>query len=99
VAEGYPFLNFTITGKALVMADSSLFSVIDNIVRNAVIHGKADTFEVSINRREDTCEVLIADNGTGIPTRSGRDLRRGVHIRRNRTYGLGLHIVKRVMET
>ncbi len=100
VAEGYPFLDFTITGKAIVMADSSLFSVIDNIVRNAVIHGKADKFEVTINRREDTCEVLIADNGSGIPDEVREKIfDEGFIYGETGHTGLGLHIVKRVMET
>ena len=100
VAEGYPFLDFAITGKALVMADSSLFSVIDNIVRNAVIHGKADTFEVTINRREDACEVLIADNGSGIPGEIREKIfEEGFIYGETGHTGLGLHIVRRVMET
>ncbi|MBW2595686.1 MAG: HAMP domain-containing protein [Deltaproteobacteria bacterium] len=67
VIKNYPSIDFEIEGEARVMADDSLSSVIDNIVRNAVIHGKADKITITTGRERDMCEVRIADNGTGIP--------------------------------
>jgi len=99
VADGYPSVTFVIRGKAQVMADDALFSVIDNIVRNAVIHGKTDRIEVVISRQEEMCEVRIADNGSGIPD----DIKETIFEERFRhgdtsQTGLGLHIVKKAME-
>jgi len=99
IAGDYPFVDIKIKGKAQVMADDSLFSVIDNIARNAVIHGKADRIEVTIGRENDMCEVRIADNGTGIPDEIKEAIfEEGfIHGDTGQT-GLGLHIVKKAME-
>ena len=99
IAKSYPFINIKIKGKAHVLADDVLVSVIDNITRNAVIHGKADTIEVAIERRNDLCEVRIADNGTGIEDDVKETIfdEGFVHGETGHT-GLGLHIVKKAME-
>ncbi|MDO9515552.1 MAG: PAS domain S-box protein, partial [Syntrophales bacterium] len=99
VARDYPSIDFKIKGKARVMADDSLFSVIDNIARNAITHGRADRIEVSIDRREEMCEVRIADNGSGIPDEIKEKIfEEGfIHGDTGQT-GIGLHIVKKAME-
>ena len=99
IAQSYPFVNMKIKGKAHVMADNALISVIDNITRNAVIHGKADTIEVTIEKQNDLCEVRIADNGTGIADDVKETIfdEGFVHGETGHT-GLGLHIVKKAME-
>ncbi|MDO9515665.1 MAG: PAS domain S-box protein [Syntrophales bacterium] len=99
VARDYPFIDVKIKGKAQVMADDSLFSVVDNIMRNAVIHGKADRIEVTIGWREGMCEVRIADNGSGIPDKiKGTIFEEGFKYGETGHTGLGLHIVKKALE-
>jgi len=101
IAGNYPFITIKVKGRgrAQVMADDSLFSVLDNIARNAVIHGKADRIEVAINRREDMCEVRIADNGVGIPDEIKETIFEEGFIHGDTGHtGLGLHIVKKAME-
>lgn len=99
IDQNYPFLDMRIKGRAQVMADDSLFSVIDNIARNAVIHGKANRIDVTINRRDDICEVRIADNGQGIEDGIKETIFEEGFVRGDTgNTGLGLHIVKKAME-
>ena len=99
VAKDYPSVDFVIKGNAQVMADDSLFSVIDNIVRNAIIHGRADRIAVAVDRREEICAVSIADNGSGIPDEIKEAIfEEGFRHGDTGQTGLGLHIVKKAME-
>ncbi|MBN2397246.1 MAG: PAS domain S-box protein [Deltaproteobacteria bacterium] len=99
VAGNYPSIRCVIKGRARVMAHESLFSVVDNIIQNAVIHGGADRIDVTIVRRDDVCEVRIADNGSGIPDEIKETIfEEGViHGDAGHT-GLGLHVVRKAME-
>jgi signal transduction histidine kinase len=82
------------------MADESLHSVIDNLVRNAVIHGKTDRISVDISNLGNTCDVRIADYGVGISDDiKGKIFEEGFTYGETGQTGLGLHIVKKAMET
>ena len=99
VIRNYTFIDFKIKGKAQVMADDSLSSVIDNIIRNAVNHGKADRITITTGKERDMCEVRIADNGTGIPDEiKGKVFEEGFVYGDTGHTGLGLHIVEKAME-
>ena len=67
VVKNYPDIQFNIKGDCTVLCDGAIYSVIDNIVRNAVIHGKTDKIDISIHDKDDNCEMRIADYGKGIP--------------------------------
>jgi len=67
VIETYPVIAFNIDGECQVLADESLNSVIDNIIRNAIVHGKTDRIDIKIGGRGEYCEIRIADYGVGIP--------------------------------
>jgi PAS domain S-box-containing protein len=99
VAGGYPSVHIAIKGKARVMADDALFSVMDNIIHNAVVHGKADRIEVTIGRREDMCEVRIADNGSGIADEIKEAIFEEGFVYGDVGHtGLGLSMVRKVMK-
>ena len=99
VAGNYSFIDIKIKGKARVVADDSLFSVIDNIMRNAVIHGKADRIEATIRKKNDMFEVRIADNGSGIAAEIKETIFEEGFMHGDTGHtGLGLHIVKKAME-
>ncbi len=100
VAEGYPFIDIRISGQAQVMADDAIYSVIDNIICNAVAHGMADRIEITITEKEDTwCVVCIADNGAGIADEMKENIFDEGFIQGERgNTGLGLHIVRKTME-
>jgi len=100
VIKNYPFIDFDIKGKARVMADDSIASVIDNIIRNAVIHGKADKITITTGKERDMCEVRIADNGTGIPDDIKKKIfEEGFKYGDTGNTGIGLHIVEKAMES
>ncbi len=98
VIEDYPSMAFEIEGRAQVVGDDSLRSVIDNIVRNAVIHGKADRIVITIGSAGDMCEVRIADNGRGIPDEiKEKAFEEGFSYGDTGHNGIGLHIVEKAM--
>ncbi len=98
--ENYPSTAFKIKGDCQVMADDSISSVIDNIVANAIAHGKADSIAIKIHEAMGMCEVRIADNGTGIPDEiKEKVFDEGFMHGDNAHTGIGLHIVKKAMES
>jgi PAS domain S-box-containing protein len=92
-------IPISITGDATVLADAALHPVIDNIVRNAVVHGGTDRIDVSISAMDGQCEVRIADTGSGIPDHVKERVfeERFSHGGQAGT-GLGLYIVKKTVE-
>ena len=100
VIKNHPSIDFDIKGKARVMADDSIASVIDNIIRNAVIHGKADKITITTGKERDMCEVRIADNGTGIPDDIKKKIfEEGFKYGDTGHTGIGLYIVEKAMES
>jgi PAS domain S-box-containing protein len=88
-----------IKGEVTALADDALISVFDNIIRNAVVHGKASEIEVKMENKGNMCEIRIADNGSGIPDEI-KDMifEEGFSYGDNRGSGLGLYIVRKTVE-
>ncbi|WMW25726.1 MASE3 domain-containing protein [Methanolobus sediminis] len=98
ISKEFP-VKINISGYCSVKADSGLHSVIGNIIQNAVIHGKADTIDISMDSKEDYCELRISDNGSGIPDKiKERIFDEGFKYGKSGNTGLGLYIVKRIVE-
>lgn len=98
VTERYD-AEFHVKGDCLVMIDSAFFSVIDNIVSNALVHGSASRIDVNIDILNESCKIDISDNGTGIP----EDIRpyvfdEGFKYGKTGHTGFGLYIVKKTIE-
>lgn len=99
VIKNYPEIDFKITGQCKICTDEAIFSVLDNIIRNAVIHGKTKKIDIDILRTEKMCEVRIADYGIGIPDNiKDRIFEEGFSYGNHKSTGLGLYIVKKIME-
>jgi PAS domain S-box-containing protein len=100
VVASYPAIAFNIEGEGQVLADESLSSVIDNIISNAVVHGKTDSIDIKIEGRGEYCEIRIADYGVGIPEEVKEKIfeEKFAYGETGGT-GLGLYIVKKAMET
>jgi len=100
VIENYGSIKFTIEGKGRVLADETLGSVIDNIIRNAIDHGKTDRIDITIDKQQIFCEVRIADYGVGIPDKMKEKIfEEGFRYGGTGHTGLGLYIVKKAMES
>jgi PAS domain S-box-containing protein len=92
-------LDYSVEGDCEVMADEALESAFENIVRNAITHGKATRMDVSISCQEGSCVTRIADDGEGIPEDiRERIFERGFKHGPSGGTGLGLYLVKKMVE-
>ncbi|HUL39263.1 MAG TPA: PAS domain S-box protein, partial [Methanomassiliicoccales archaeon] len=97
VLRGY-MVDFSVDGEGSIFADDALPSAIDNIVRNAMVHGKADRIEARIWVKDGRCYLRIADNGIGIPEQvKGHVFDEGFSYGANAGTGLGLYLVTRAV--
>ncbi len=88
-----------INGNGNALADQALFSVFENIMRNAVIHGRTDRIDIDISSNNNECEIRIADYGKGVPDDiKGNIFEEGLSFGDSRGTGLGLYIVKKTVE-
>ncbi len=92
-------LKGDIKGECTIKADYALKTVFNNLIRNAVVHGKTDRIDITIKRINGFCEVRVADYGRGIPDEM-RDkvFEEGFTYGETGKTGLGLYIVKKVIE-
>jgi PAS domain S-box-containing protein len=92
-------VKYHIEGACHVDVDETFSSVIENLVGNSIFHGGADRLDVSIENEDGSCLVKITDNGKGINKEvQERIFEEGFSYGENRGTGLGLFIVKKVME-
>ncbi|MEA1906269.1 MAG: hybrid sensor histidine kinase/response regulator [Euryarchaeota archaeon] len=99
VMKSYPATTFNIKGDVHAMADESLSSVLDNIINNAVDHGKTDRIDITVGTVGEFCEIRIADYGSGIPDEIKEKIFEESFIySETGNTGLGLYIVRKIME-
>ncbi|MDD5778539.1 MAG: PAS domain-containing protein [Candidatus Thermoplasmatota archaeon] len=92
-------IDCTVEGDCIVLADDALYSVVDNLLVNAVEHGKATAMSVSITRDGGNCRVCFADNGKGVPGHvRDRVFEERFSYGESGGTGLGLYIVKKTVE-
>jgi|Deesub1362A_J573_1020465.scaffolds.fasta_scaffold03777_5 PAS domain S-box-containing protein len=88
-----------IRGDCSVMVNGAFSSVIDNIVRNAITHGKSENIEIDIENKDNICEIRIADFGEGIPDEiKDKIFDEGFKFGEAGNSGLGLYIVKKLID-
>jgi len=89
-------IDYTVNGNCMVLADDVLMSVIDNLVRNSIKHGKATKLKIDISKKGRGCFIRFADNGTGIPD----EIRDKIFDEGFSTSGtgLGLYITRKTLE-
>ena len=99
VIRNYPEIEFKVKGDCTVLADEAISSVIDNIVRNAIVHGKTKRIDITLTESKELCKIKIADYGIGIPDSiKKRIYEEGFSYGEVRSSGIGLYIVKKVIE-
>jgi PAS domain S-box-containing protein len=95
----YKSTGFHIDGSCQILADESFESVLENIINNAVIHGKTDKIDVMLEEKEDVCEIKIADYGVGIPDEiKDKIFQEDFKYGKTGKTGLGLYIVRKAVE-
>ncbi|MBN1390745.1 MAG: PAS domain S-box protein [Candidatus Thermoplasmatota archaeon] len=93
-------LKISIQGNCRVVADDALSSVFQNLISNAIIHGRASSMDVRISSGENTCTVEITDNGKGIPENIREMLFHGEFSWGDtKGSGIGLYITNKIMES
>ncbi len=99
VKKNYSNIAIHVQEDCKVLADEALISAINNIIDNAIIHGKTDKVDIVINSDKNICEISIIDYGKGIPEDlKSRIFEEGVSFGESAQTGLGLYIVKKTIE-
>ncbi len=92
-------LKGEVKGEGTIKADYALKTVLNNLVRNAVVHGETDRVDIMIEKVNGYCEIRIADYGKGIPDEiRDKVFEEGFAYGDTGKTGLGLYIVKKVVE-
>ena len=95
-------IDFRASAAPTVMGDALLLShATDNLLENAVRHGRGAPVQVSVSREGDAAVLVVADEGPGVTeatrTRLGESFYRGDAARTGEGSGLGLAIVAHVV--
>ena len=99
IKNNYLPLQIIVNGKAKIFADEALESVFDNLIRNAIIHGKADMVKITIEKKNEDCIIKVADNGNGIPDNiKDKIFEESFKYGVKGHTGLGLYSVQKIIE-
>ena len=101
ITINHPEIKIIISGnqKKDVLADEAMYSVFDNLISNAVIHGKADEIKIEISEKDEFCQITFTDNGVGIPLKvMPKIFEKGFHYGKTGYTGIGLYIVQKTIE-
>ena len=84
--------------RLLVTGGELLPMVFENLFRNIAEHtGPNATAEIAVSRVDDHAQILVSDNGPGIPEKiRGRLFQKGVSTRGG---GLGLYLARQILNT
>jgi signal transduction histidine kinase len=96
MAEQYPAASVETSGaaEAWVSAHEDLDVAVRNLVENAIVHNDgAGTVEVSVRRADETVEIVVADDGPGIPEHEIAVLDRLTETALEHSNGAGLWLV------
>lgn len=92
-------VKIDIQGDSTILADDLVYSVFDNLINNAVKHGKATEIVIDIENDRAYSFISVKDNGSGIPEKiKDRLFEKGFTYGVSGNTGVGLHIVKQAME-
>ena len=94
-----PYIQITSEGKGTVLADQALYSVIDNLIGNAIKHSESTRIHVSITQTEGKHILEVKDTGVGLPEEiMGKINSNSYVIDRSDISHLGLYIVCKTVE-
>ena len=99
ISLNYKQMNISISGKGSVLADESLSSAIENIIRNAEIHSETNSLDIEIKNHRNFCDIYFIDYGIGISDDNKEKIfDEGFKSGKTGNSGLGLYIVKKAAE-
>jgi PAS domain S-box-containing protein len=97
-------LNIQInSNEDLIFGNDHIRDILENLLLNSVIHNENEIIEIFINlflvKREDKefIEVIINDNGIGIPDNQKESIFYRREISTGKRVGLGLYLVKKII--
>ncbi len=92
-------IKINLKNKCCVLADDLLENVFSNLIENAIIHSGCKNIEIDVDERDDEVIITIKDDGRGIPKEiADKIFEWGVKGKESKGSGLGLHLVKRIVE-
>jgi signal transduction histidine kinase len=98
VAESFN-IEVNVKGDCVALADEALYSVLENLVNNAIKHGKTKKVDIWLSEFEDSCEIRVVDYGLGIPSEIRWQIfKESFRYGESAGSGLGLFIVKRIVD-
>jgi signal transduction histidine kinase len=85
--------------RSLIKTNFSFYSILDNIVANAIRHGKASEIDIKIKEEEDFILVEIENNGTKLKEGIAEKIfEKGFKDEKTGNSGLGLTLVRENIE-
>lgn len=94
-----PEIEIELKEDAELEVDHAMFSVMDNLAKNAHVHGKAQKIEIKVRKEKENIVISVADDGSGIPDEVKAQLfQEGFKYGDTGNTGLGLFIIKRTIE-
>jgi len=92
-------IDLDVQGQALVMADGTLYHILDNLVSNSIRHAAPSCIRIDIEEGNGLVLVRVTDDGIGIP-KEARDklFQEGYKYGPKGNTGLGLFIVRRLVQ-
>jgi len=98
-AKLFPDMPITVIGNGHALADEALTSIIENLIRNAIMHGKTDKIDIEIKDKNDFLDIMVKDYGKGIPDEvKGKLFTEGFKYGETGHTGMGLYIVRKTIE-
>ena len=99
VSQNLPGMKFNVSVNGQVLADEALISVIENIAKNAKMHGETNKIDVVTAKEKNFIHMVLADGGKGIPDNIKNKLFiEGFRYGKTGNSGLGLYIAKKTVE-
>ncbi len=96
---GWPGMNVSMNGHARVLVDKRAFeSIVRNILKNAVDHGKASEMRIEVSSDQDRARISFSDNGKGF---HGDTAKLGALFARPSSSsgnGIGLYLITKLAE-
>jgi PAS domain S-box-containing protein len=100
----YPDADFTVAGSvpiSVVSASGALYSVVRNLLNNAVQHNRDQVaVAVRVEQEDDAVRLFVADNGPGVPDEQKEEIfGKGERGLRSDGTGIGLYLVNHLVQS